>query len=138
MNKALIPSLTFGVLLALTGCTTSSRPNTAADRAAHGPDGTIAYLVEVTSSEPGARIEVNGEYVGKTPLTIKIFGDKDGTFHNFGSIHYVNDYVITAYPVKAHQARQTRRFHTGGLFMPEDKIPKKIFFDFTPRERWSS
>ncbi len=138
MKKALIPSFAFGALLVLAGCTTSSRPITTADVAEQGPEGTIAYLVEVTSSEPGVRIEVNGEYVGKTPLTIKIFGDKDGTFHNFGSMNYVNEYVITAYPVRPHQARQTKRFHTGGIFAPEDRIPKKIFFDFRPREQWSS
>jgi hypothetical protein len=30
-----------------------------------------------------------GEYFGKIPLTLKIYGDKDGTFHNFGSQEYV-------------------------------------------------
>jgi hypothetical protein len=93
-----------------------------------GEAGTIAYLVEVESSEAGARVEANNEYIGKTPTTMKIFGDKDGTFHNFGNY----EYTITAYPVRAGQQPQTKKFRTGGWFTPEEKIPKKIFFDFGP------
>jgi hypothetical protein len=93
-----------------------------------GPGGTIAYRIEVDSSEPGARVEANNETVGTTPFTLKIFGDKDGTFHNFGAYRY----TITAYPVRAGQQPQTKSFATGGWFTPEDQIPKKIFFDFGP------
>ncbi len=64
--------------IVLAGCS-SAPPD-----AERGPNGTIAYYVQVESSEPGVRIEANNDYVGKTPLTLKIFGDKDGTFHNFG------------------------------------------------------
>ena len=49
-----------------------------------GPHGTIAYDVLVEVSAPGARIEANGQDVGNTPLHLKIFGDSDGTFHDFG------------------------------------------------------
>ncbi|MCX8154979.1 MAG: PEGA domain-containing protein [Verrucomicrobiae bacterium] len=125
MKRALITSLILGGLLALAGCATSK---STAQKPERGPDGTIAYLVEVESSEPGARIEVNNEYVGKAPCTIKIFGDKDGTFHNFGSYHF----RITAYPVRAGQQPQTKEFRTGGWFTEEDRIPRKIFFDFGP------
>src|SRR5258705_899035 len=69
-----------------------------------GKEGTIAYLIEVESSEPGARLEVNNDYVGRTPTTLKIFGDKDGTFHNFGSY----EYRITPSPVRAGQQAQTK------------------------------
>jgi hypothetical protein len=91
-----------------------------------GPQGTIAYLVEVDSSDPGARIEANNEFVGKTPMTLKIFGDKKGRFHNFGSYHY----TITAYPVRPGQQPQTKDFRTGGWFNGVDQIPKKLFFYF--------
>src|SRR5262245_2630341 len=107
----------------LVGCAT-----TEGQKPEKGPDGTVAYLVEVESSEAGARIETNNEYVGKTPLTLKVFGDKDGTFHNFGSYHY----TVTAYPVRQGQQPQTKDFRTGGWFTSEDKIPKKIVFDFGP------
>jgi hypothetical protein len=50
------------------GCATPDGP-----KAEKGPNGTIAYLVEIESSDPGARIEANNDYVGKTPCTLKIF-----------------------------------------------------------------
>jgi hypothetical protein len=96
-------------------------------RSEKGPHGTVAYLVEVESSEPGAKVEVNNEYVGKTPLVLKVFGDKDGTFHKFAGSRY----SITAYPVIPGQHPQTKDFKTVGWFITkEDKIPKKIFFEF--------
>src|SRR5262245_45345499 len=110
-------------ILCLVGCATTDgiKPE-------RGPNGTIAYLVEIESSEPGARVEADNEYVGKTRCTLKIFGDKDGTFHNFGSYHY----TITAYPVSQGLQPQTKDFRTGGWFTPEDRIPKKLYFDFRP------
>jgi len=106
----------------LFGCAT---PAPDSGKAEHGPQGTIAYMVEVESSEPGARIEANGDYVGKTPLTLKIFGDRDGTFHNFGS----REYIVKAYPVRSGQYVQTKVFRTGGWFSAEDMIPHRIYFD---------
>jgi len=91
----------------------------------YGPEGTIAYSVPIEATEPGVRIEANGEYMGTTPLTLKIFGDKDGTFHNFGSYTY----VIRAFPIQTNQYVQTRVFGTGRHFTHEDRIPPKVFFD---------
>jgi hypothetical protein len=85
----------------------------------------MAYHVLVEASEPGARIEVNGDQVGNTPLTLKIFGDRDGTFHDFGSYHY----VVRALPLATNQYAQTRFFGTGKSWSPEDRIPERIYFD---------
>lgn len=104
------------------GCAT----NTNVER---GPNGTIAYYVQVESSEPGVRIEANNDYVGQAPLTLKIFGDKDGTFHNFGSYKY----VIRALPTGTNQFVQTKVFDTGGWFTSEDRIPHRIYFDMHQR-----
>lgn len=113
------------VLLALCGCST---PDSATkEKVERGRDGTIAYSVSIESNEPGVRIEANEEYVGTTPLTLKIFADRDGTFHNFGS----PDYVIRALPVKAGQYKQIKIFRTGKWFAPEDMVPKRIFFDMS-------
>jgi len=90
-----------------------------------GPHGTIAYNVPIEASEPGARIYANNEFVGNSPLTLKIFGDKDGTFHDFGS--YV--YVIQAVPVRTNQFVQTRVYGTGRYFSREDRIPDRVYFD---------
>lgn len=90
-----------------------------------GPNGTIAYNVLIEASEPGAKVQVNNQVVGNTPLTLKVFGDKDGTFHDFGSF----EYVVQALPVRTNQFAQTRVYHTGKMFGPEDRIPDRIYFD---------
>lgn len=92
-----------------------------------GPHGTIAYDVLVASVPPGARIEANGQVIGNAPLHLKIFGDKDGTFHDFGSYYY----IVRALPVATNQFLQTRVFRTGRFFTPEDHIPQRIDFDMS-------
>src|SRR4029077_6338193 len=95
--------LTLPLLAAITmaGCATPDDPSVE-----HGPQNTIAYLVPVESSEPGAKVEVNYKLVGTTPPTIKIFGDRDGTFHNFGN----DEYIVRAYPPSDRQFPQTKIF----------------------------
>lgn len=95
-----------------------------------GPHHTMAYIVPVETSPPGARIEVNGQDMGTAPLNIKIFGDPDGTFHDFGSYYY----IVRALPVSTNEYVQTRFFRTGKNFTPEDRIPSKIYFDMTRPE----
>ena len=107
----------------LVGCATTT---TNSER---GPHGTIAYLVQIEASEPGVRIEANNDFVGTAPLTLKIYGDKDGTFHNFGS----QDYILRAFPVKTNQFIQTKVFRTGGWFSQEDQIPSRIYFDMNQK-----
>lgn len=106
-------------LLVLTGCETTP------PGVERGPHGTIGYNVRIESSEPGVRVEANGQYVGTTPLTLRIWGDKDGTFHDFGAY----EYVIQAFPLQTNQYVQTRVFRTGKMFTPEDYIPRQIYFD---------
>jgi hypothetical protein len=118
-----------GALAALIGCSTAGPGGKAAVE--RGPNGTIAYRVLIESDEPGVRIEANKEYVGTTPLELKIFGDKDGTFHHFGS----PEYVIRAIPVKPGQNAHSKFFRTGDAFTGEDRIPKRIFFDMTQPEK---
>ena len=90
-----------------------------------GPHGTIPHNVAIEASEPGVKIRATGEDVGTAPMTLKIYGDKDGTFHDFGSY----EYIIQAFPTKTNQYVQTRVFQTGRMFTPEDKIPPQIYFD---------
>lgn len=121
--------LFFGLcLIAVFGCGCASNSG---DKPERGPDGTIAYYVKVESSEPGARVEVNDDHAGTTPLDLRIWGDKDGTFHNFGS----SDFVIRVFPVRAGQSAQTKVFRTGGWFSQEDRIPKHLFFDLDQKSQ---
>jgi PEGA domain len=103
----------------LPGCATSdAQPE-------KGPSGTIAHMIEIESSDPGARVEVNRDFVGRTPITIKVFADEDGTFHNFGSPQF----VIQVFPVRTNQFVQTKIFRTGRWFASEDRVPKRLYFD---------
>jgi hypothetical protein len=111
-------SLAAGVLFA--GCVTPLPPG-----AEPGPDNTMEYDVAIDASPPGARIEANGADLGPTPLHLKIYGDPDGTFHDFGSYYY----VIRALPITTNQYPQTRVFRTGHLLTPEDRIPSQVYFD---------
>ena len=104
----------------LAGCQTPLPPGVE-----RGPDGTQAYDVLVDASPPGARIRADGRDMGPTPVHIKIFGDPDGTFHDFGTSWY----AVEAFPVTTNQFPQVRYFGTGHLFGPEDHIPSSVYFD---------
>lgn len=105
----------------LTGC--ESLP----PGAERGPHGTMAFLVPVEASVPGTKIYANGHEAGVAPLTLKIFGDKDGTFHDFGAY----EFVVQAVPSATNYPVQTKVYRTGKMFTPEDKIPDRIVFDMS-------
>lgn len=116
-----LPFIAAALIVPLIGCATSN--------VERGPQGTIAYNVQIEASDPGARVEANGDYVGKTPMVLKIFGDKDGTFHNFGS----DKYIIQVFPVRTNQFIQTKVFRTGGWFSQEDRVPSRLYFDLNQK-----
>ncbi|MDB6023937.1 MAG: hypothetical protein JWM68_160 [Verrucomicrobiales bacterium] len=111
-----------GLALFLVGCATPLPPG-----AERGPDGTMAYDILIEASPPGARIEANGSSHGNAPVHLKMYGDRDGTFHDFGSYNY----VIRALPLTTNQFTQTRVFRTGHMLAGEDTIPSHIYFDMT-------
>lgn len=119
MKKLCIPGAGLLLMLLLGACQ-SVPPGVE-----RGPHGTIAYDVLVEASPPGAHIDANGEDVGVSPAHLKIFGDKDGTFHDFGSYYY----IVRALPLTTNQFPQIRVFRTGRFFTPEDHIPQRIYFD---------
>src|SRR5947199_7925525 len=100
MNRALICAASLVAVAFLAGC------ETIPPGAERGPHNTMAYDVLVEASAPGARIEANGQDVGEAPVHIKIFGDPDGTFHDFGSYYY----IVKASPVATHQYPEVRVF----------------------------
>jgi hypothetical protein len=93
--------------------------------AERGPHHTMAYDVLIDATVPGARIVANGREIGNTPLHLKIFGDPDGTFHDFGSYYY----VIKAYPLTTNQFAQVAYFRTGRNWTGQDYIPSRIDFE---------
>ena len=125
MSRTLLYAAVLIATTLLAGC------QTIPPGAERGPHGTMAYDVLVDASAPGARIEANGMDVGNTPVHLKIFGDPDGTFHDFGAPYY----VIRALPLTTNQFEQVRFFGTGQWFGPEDYIPKQIYFDMNQKSQ---
>lgn len=101
--------------------------NTFPPGAERGPSGTMAFEVPIEASEPGVKIEVNGQTVGTAPLRLKIWGDTDGTFHDFGSYYY----VVRAIPSDTNHFTQSVAYNTGRAWGLEDRIPSQIFFDMS-------
>ncbi|MFA5271789.1 MAG: hypothetical protein WC412_05570 [Candidatus Omnitrophota bacterium] len=73
---------------------------------------------EILSAPPGARIEINNEFVGETPLFVEI----NRYCNDWTGAEYCN-VVINAIPKEKGQYAQTK------FFDYSVKIPKKIFFD---------
>jgi len=107
----------------LAGCELLQPPGPNKPKPLRGPRGSYGYKVEVLTSEPGSKIEVNQEYIGDSPITITLYGDNDGTFRR------PMDYIIRAYPVKPGQNLQWKFYTGGGDHIEEDRIPKRIYFD---------
>jgi len=72
------------------------------------------YETKVISDPPGAKIEVDGGYVGETPCSI-IW---DGYNHSFDDRH-----TVLAYPIYAGQQTQKK------YFWSRSKIPESIYFN---------
>jgi hypothetical protein len=121
MHKTAV-ALAFSLTTALfLGCRTGSPDS---DR---GPNGTVAYFIKVESSVPGARIETNQVFAGRTPLTLKVFGDSPGYFHDFGK----PEFVLRALPDSTNEFIQTKIFRTGHGSSPGDLIPGVVFLDLS-------
>lgn len=122
MNVRVLLPVSLASALLLGGCATTPLP----PGAEPGPENTMAYNVLVEASSPGVRVEADGKYVGEAPVTIKIFGDPDGTFHDFGEYRY----VVRAFPAQGatNEYVQTQSFKTGRMLDSEEKIPGRIYF----------
>lgn len=114
----------FLLALSLCGC---ASPETAGH-----PGGTIPYVIAIETSDPGSRIELDGEYMGRSPLNVTIYADKDGTFHGAGD----GNTIFKAYPVKPGQYVQTKSFLNGAqdfMFGQQDRVPKRLYFDLNQK-----
>ena len=91
-----------------------------------GPEHTKSFYVQVQASVEGVRIETNNMYAGTAPVTLRILGNKNGTFHNFAGNP---QFVFRALPVTSNGLAPTQVFKAGNSSSPGDRIPGLIFFD---------
>ena len=81
------------------------------------------YRVAVEVSDPGCRIELNGELVATLTNTvgeIVLWGARDGKFRGKQTVR------IVANPVKAGQNQQTKTFYN---IRERERIPRRLYFD---------
>jgi len=104
--------------VALTACFLCS---CATDR----PHARTAQSVQIISSPPGARIEVNGNYVGDAPCTLQIPSFAEGRFREHTTIR--------AIPIRGGDYTQSKIFFGYAAFdnpyLISYRIPERIFFD---------
>jgi hypothetical protein len=76
--------------------------------------------IEITSNPRGAKIEVNGRYVGDAPVTVDIETSPNGRFWR--------DTIIKAYPADKGYT-QIRAFNGAARWNISDAVPPEIDFD---------
>jgi hypothetical protein len=104
----LLHSLLASVFLVYSGC--ASHPQPVRPR----------LKIQIVSQPTGARIEVNGQYVGDAPLSVDIEASDDGRFWR--------DTIIKAYP-KDTGYTQIKAFNGKSHWAISDAVPPKLFFD---------
>ena len=82
------------------------------------------FTVKIISEPLGAKIEINNNYVGETPITVKVEGWQD-------TQTFIRGHTIVAHPVEAEREVQIKSFM--GWHKPDktygDKIPNTIYFN---------
>ncbi|MBV8223631.1 MAG: PEGA domain-containing protein [Verrucomicrobia bacterium] len=106
--RNVLPSLTASILLAVIGC------------ASHTPVDRTRKEVRIISVPPGARIQVNGRYVGDAPVTVSIEMSQTGRFWR--------DTIIQADP-QGNGYTQIRAFNGASRWSISDAVPSEIDFD---------
>jgi hypothetical protein len=108
------------LLILLTGCTLFA-PDPNKPKPIRGLYGTWGFEVLVETKPPGAKIEVNGDTVGISPLKVMLFAEHDR------EVHHNLPYIIIAYPTAPGDFQQIIRFHRDSMF--NRYIPTNIYFD---------
>ena len=117
--------LAAGVVGIIGGCTEPNSGTTVvASRAATFPQRKQPAMktIQIESQPPGARIEVNDDYVGDAPCNVQVRADGEGRFWE--------ETKIRALP-KGYGYTQSKLFF--GLsdypYVHSDRVPQKVFFD---------
>jgi PEGA domain len=88
--------------------------------ASHTPAPRPRQKVLIVSEPAGAKIEINGQYVGDAPTTVEIEASNDGRFWK--------DTIIKAYPQDTGYT-QIMAFNGKSRWAISDMIPPRLFFD---------
>ena len=87
------------------------------------------YQVGIDSDPQGVRVEVNNDYVGKTPVTYSISGNSDRSFNGNWVQGSMIEFVATPPAEATNLFVQRKLFRPSAFFQQGDHIPEKMFFD---------
>jgi hypothetical protein len=94
-----------------------------------GCGGLTKFQVAIDSDPQGARIEVNNDYVGKTPTTYSIAGNSDRSFNGNWVQGSMIEFVATPPADQTNLFIQKKVFRPSAFFQQGDHIPEKMLFD---------
>jgi hypothetical protein len=83
--------------------------------------------VAIDSDPQGVRVEVNNDYVGKTPTTYTIPGNSDRSFNGNWAQGSMIEFVATPPAGETNLFVQEKLFRPSAFFQQGDHIPEKIF-----------
>jgi hypothetical protein len=111
MKKSFL-GLAFGISLLVAGCA-----------------GLPKFTTAIDSDPQGARIDVNGDYIGMTPVSYAVQGNADRSFN--GAWVQGGNIVFTATPPydQTNLYVQKKSFSPSAFFKQGDHIPERMFFD---------
>jgi hypothetical protein len=87
------------------------------------------FQMAIDSDPQGARIEVNNDYVGKTPTSYSIAGNADRSFNGNWVQGSMIEFVATPPSGQTNLFIQKKVFRPSAFFQQGDHIPEKMFFD---------
>ena len=120
MKKILILALVF-----LAGCGEGAKTSHIYLDLLEAGEVKIIYTTKVISDPPGARIELDGDYIGEAPLEIEWEGWSNTRL-------FVRNHDLSALPIYQGQYIQRKSFRDTGISERyADTIPKTILFDMS-------
>ncbi|HEX3800766.1 MAG TPA: PEGA domain-containing protein [Verrucomicrobiae bacterium] len=96
---------------------------------ASGCGGLQKFQMAIDSDPQGARIEINNEYIGKTPTSYTIAGNGDRSFNGSWVQGSMIELVATPSAQETNLFVQRKLFRPSAFFQQGDHIPEKVFFD---------
>jgi hypothetical protein len=87
------------------------------------------FQIAIDSDPQGMRVEVNNDYLGKTPITYSIVGNADRSFNGNWVQGSMIEFVATPPQGESNLFVQRKVFRPSAFFQQGDHIPERMFFD---------
>ena len=87
------------------------------------------FSIQIDSEPQGARVEVNHDYIGDTPVVYTLAGNDNRTFDGGWVEDGLIVFVVTPPFRQTNLYTQKKSFRPSGFFEEGDRIPERMFFD---------